>query len=434
MTYIKTTAGKLYSALCANACTIKSEDGIIIKEMEANKQDYFVAPEAYIQTDDAGLVLTECFNEAPIGLVAIGGVKDHLALLDVEVDDLQNQLNEVDSTVNTLTSETIPEINASIDRLEQKDADLEDELKSLSSEVSQQLDDIVTDTNTRLEALDESLNDFNVKVFPDWSNAIALNDASFPYTAPRDGWIIGGFTSSSSVRVTVNNILVALAYSDFGNLQLLINEGDVVSGIPSNEEFHFVPCKGTEIDSVANSAAALRTELDALTSTSSTLGSEIDALESQAATLSKEIDTLESELGSLGSGSDIASSISSLNSSVTSLQSQVSSLSSTVSALQSSQTSSVLPKWSSAVTLSPLVGDYSSSETKSLLYTAPSNGWIVGWGYRSAGDTVGFYINDKLVANDHDVIGNLQVLISQGDVVRFDRWTDGNILFVPCKG
>ncbi|MFI3242671.1 MAG: hypothetical protein R3Y56_00295 [Akkermansia sp.] len=257
MTHIKTTAGKLYSALCANACTIKSEEGIIIKELEANKQDYFVAPEAYIQTDDAGLLLTECFNEAPIGLVAIGGINEQLDNLSSDVGSTQTQLDALEATVNQLTTETIPSIESSLEDLGSNHQALSEEVSALDealNTLSGRIDSLSSQLTTNIQTLTNSIS--NLSVYPDWSRAVLLSPStdgsvngetkSLQYTAPSNGWIVGwGYKHDGGQAIfRVNNVVVANDYGDIATIQVLIANGDSFSISEwTLGELHFVPCR-----------------------------------------------------------------------------------------------------------------------------------------------------------------------------------------------
>ncbi len=248
-TYIKTTAGKLYSALCANACTIKSEEGILIKEIEANKQDYFVAPEAYIQTDDAGLLLTECFNEAPIGLVAIGGINESIDNITTNLGGAQTQLEELESTLNQLTTETIPDIEASIDGLEENYQELSEQLSAQQESLatlSGRLDSLSTQLTTNIASLTSSI--ASIKCYPNWTNAVPLSVAStgISYSAPSTGWICGwGWASSASLAgFYINGVQVASDAEYIGNLQVLVSAGDVLTiSSWAGGSLYFVPCQ-----------------------------------------------------------------------------------------------------------------------------------------------------------------------------------------------
>ncbi len=72
---IKTTAGKMYSAVCSSDCDICTESGILIKSLKANQQDYFIAPDAKIIAEQSDIIITECFNDAPIESSVDRGVK-----------------------------------------------------------------------------------------------------------------------------------------------------------------------------------------------------------------------------------------------------------------------------------------------------------------------------------------------------------------------
>lgn len=72
---IKTTAGKMYSAVCSSDCDISTESGVLIKSLKAKEQGYFIAPDAKVIAEHSNIIITECFKDAPIESSVDRGVK-----------------------------------------------------------------------------------------------------------------------------------------------------------------------------------------------------------------------------------------------------------------------------------------------------------------------------------------------------------------------
>lgn len=69
-----TTPGKTYAVTSPNGCTVTTEDGLTLAEIEAGKQGYFVAVSGKVLLSDEAAVLTQLFKLAPQQRLAILGV------------------------------------------------------------------------------------------------------------------------------------------------------------------------------------------------------------------------------------------------------------------------------------------------------------------------------------------------------------------------
>ena len=69
-----TTPGKTYAVTSPNGCTVTTDDGITLAEIEAGKQGYFVAVSGKVQLSDDSAILTQLFKLAPQQRLAILGV------------------------------------------------------------------------------------------------------------------------------------------------------------------------------------------------------------------------------------------------------------------------------------------------------------------------------------------------------------------------
>lgn len=69
-----TTPGKTYAVTSPNGCTVTTEDGLTLAEIEAGKQGYFVAVSGKVQLSDDSAILTQLFKLAPQQKLAILGV------------------------------------------------------------------------------------------------------------------------------------------------------------------------------------------------------------------------------------------------------------------------------------------------------------------------------------------------------------------------
>ena len=69
-----TTPGKTYAVTSPNGCTVTTEDGLTLAEVEAGKQGYFVAVSGKVMLSDEAAVLTQVFKLAPQQRLAILGV------------------------------------------------------------------------------------------------------------------------------------------------------------------------------------------------------------------------------------------------------------------------------------------------------------------------------------------------------------------------
>ena len=61
-----TTPGKTYAVTSPNGCTVTTEDGLTLAEVEAGKQGYFVAVSGKVLLSDEAAVLTQVFSGALI--------------------------------------------------------------------------------------------------------------------------------------------------------------------------------------------------------------------------------------------------------------------------------------------------------------------------------------------------------------------------------
>lgn len=89
-------------------------------------------------------------------------------------------------------------------------------------------------------------------LMPDWSNAQAITALSF--TAPSKGWIVGQNMGTAEYRINdvyVGGCIATPNWSSRGNIQILMDEGDVVTfesaDFSQAYRISFVPCKGETI-------------------------------------------------------------------------------------------------------------------------------------------------------------------------------------------
>lgn len=61
-----TTPGKTYAVTSPNGCTVTTEDGLTLAEIEAGKQGYFVAVGGKVLLSDDSAILTQVFSGALI--------------------------------------------------------------------------------------------------------------------------------------------------------------------------------------------------------------------------------------------------------------------------------------------------------------------------------------------------------------------------------
>ena len=69
-----TTPGKTYAVTSPNGCTVTTEDGLTLAEVEAGKQGYFVAVGGKVQLSDDSAILTQLFKLAPYQKLRLLGV------------------------------------------------------------------------------------------------------------------------------------------------------------------------------------------------------------------------------------------------------------------------------------------------------------------------------------------------------------------------
>lgn len=69
-----TTQGKNYAVTSPNGCTVTTEDGLTLAEVEAGKQGYFVAVSGKVELSDDAAVLTQVFKLAPCQKLRLLGV------------------------------------------------------------------------------------------------------------------------------------------------------------------------------------------------------------------------------------------------------------------------------------------------------------------------------------------------------------------------
>ena len=69
-----TTPGKTYAVTSPNGCTVTTEDGMTLAEVEAGKQGYFVAVSGKVQLSDDSAILTQLFKLAPYQKLRLLGV------------------------------------------------------------------------------------------------------------------------------------------------------------------------------------------------------------------------------------------------------------------------------------------------------------------------------------------------------------------------
>lgn len=69
-----TTPGKTYAVTSPNGCTVTTEDGLTLAEIEAGKQGYFVAVSGKVLLSDEAAVLTQLFKLAPQQRLTLLGV------------------------------------------------------------------------------------------------------------------------------------------------------------------------------------------------------------------------------------------------------------------------------------------------------------------------------------------------------------------------
>lgn len=74
MKQIFTTPGKTYAVTSKTGCTVTTEDGLTLAEVEAGKQGYFVAVSSTVLLSDDSAVLTQLFKLAPQQRLALLGV------------------------------------------------------------------------------------------------------------------------------------------------------------------------------------------------------------------------------------------------------------------------------------------------------------------------------------------------------------------------
>lgn len=70
----ETFPGKTYAVTSPNGCTVTTENGLTLAEVEAGKQGYFVAVSGNVTLSDADAKLTELFNLAPYQKLRLLGV------------------------------------------------------------------------------------------------------------------------------------------------------------------------------------------------------------------------------------------------------------------------------------------------------------------------------------------------------------------------
>lgn len=226
----------MYSALCANDCTLSTEDGVLIKEITAHQQDFFVSPGTKVATTDASVILTECFNLASFGLSTEWGATSEDESEDNLTDSisaLQSSLSELGDDLTSITSQ-VDELSTQLSSQESSISDLQSDSTSLSSSLSAQQESIAA-----LEIVAST-----PKVMPDWDNAVFLSLTSFPYTALTDGWICGSLThSSANGYIYVNGIRTCAVYIDNSAVQMIVNEGDIISLTATSIHLNFIPFK-----------------------------------------------------------------------------------------------------------------------------------------------------------------------------------------------
>ena len=70
----ETFPGKTYAVTSPNGCTVTTEAGITLAEIEAGKQGYFVAVGGKVLLSDDAAILTQLFKLAPQQRLALLGV------------------------------------------------------------------------------------------------------------------------------------------------------------------------------------------------------------------------------------------------------------------------------------------------------------------------------------------------------------------------
>lgn len=243
MTIINTIAGKMYSALCANDCTVSTEDGTMLKSISAHKQSYFIAPDTKLLSSDAALILTECAHPAPLEFV-FGANSDYAE----SIAELNSTLADLQSTLEELGTETQTQLETLNEDLSSA-AELITELQSDISAMDSQMDSLESEWTAEVSRLDDAVQSAmdNAAVYGDWDNAVSLDSSSFPYTCVANGWFVGSFSKGNADSlVYVNDWPVAKENNDTGSVQILLKENDVVSLSASLDSYAlaFVPLLG----------------------------------------------------------------------------------------------------------------------------------------------------------------------------------------------
>lgn len=81
---LKTKKGKTYAVLSSTDGVVTTLNGDKITDIVADSQCYFVAPDIRVVVSEDSILMTECFNVAPIGLSAGGGASSQNSSLSVE--------------------------------------------------------------------------------------------------------------------------------------------------------------------------------------------------------------------------------------------------------------------------------------------------------------------------------------------------------------
>lgn len=164
----KLLKGYGYAASSSGAATIKDADGLVLCQLEAGKQGYFIATtdDIDVGTSDVEVVQVRGTSGGCSGGGG-GGVDptpyiEEIERLEAEIENLEGQITELEAEVADLEAEVeakaaqIAALNEQITGLQAQIATLESEIEDLEDEVEQK-DAQITTLQARVAELEASI-------------------------------------------------------------------------------------------------------------------------------------------------------------------------------------------------------------------------------------------------------------------------------------
>lgn len=182
--------------------------------------------------------------------------------LTMQVQQLKEQIGRsvmVDIFDNTDTGNLISSINRAVSACAEYEASANEKAQTAIQMAQNAENSAQTASSYVTEKADKNLSNTNPSILfiktvmswimPDWNNHQTITALSF--TAPSKGWIVGQNMGTAEYRINdvyVGGCIATPSWSSRGNIQILVDEGDVVTFEEADFSqaylISFVPCKG----------------------------------------------------------------------------------------------------------------------------------------------------------------------------------------------